>query len=234
MNKRFVLATLWLSLSMMVHAEVVYYDGTGGYGDLDVSYTTTSDTGQVAIDAAHRYFPTATEFMYFGGSVTFNRSGGVWDGTRFRLLIGSAADFWTYSPPHGADSALLMAQDGQPNWLFGGSTEWTWAGTQDTGISANTPGSFDFVIKLEKKSPWEEVRMKIFLGTKATAATEGTPDFVWETNAFNLTLDYMSWSFNAGSGTPSMTTSNMFSSDVWHPVGPRPAGLPSGTVISIR
>ncbi len=170
-------------------------------------------SNSVSIVPDHRYIdpdigtPDSAASRYFGGSVDFSSVGDEW-GAAATFTIGGAGE-----------DAVFRAGGGVTNWVVSGS-----ASAATTPL--NRSSAFDFVIKLEDTA-WNNTAIKLFLGTNANAATEGTADFTVNINNANSSnpLNFLSWSFTHESWNTEPATldiDNIFSATDWTPVSAIP------------
>jgi len=218
-------------------AAVVYYDGTAGNGNLDVSYNSpggtavSGSTGNIVLTGGTAFVnsagptPVLTSARYYGGTIAFNAGftgGGGWYAAQTVISFLNS----------GTSNQSLLTLVPGTYWNVGPSSyDYVNGGNLNGTISQASPGAaalpttstFNFVMKFVE-SGWGVTTMSLFLGSNATALTEGTPDYSGGVGGITG-INQISIGFNApvGNTSPSsLTASNMFGADTWTPVGAVP------------
>ena len=218
-------------------AAVIYYNGTSGNSNLDVSFsqggnvhnaTTLLSLGsQSWIDPGGN---AANQTRYIGGTIAFNGSGTYSSNVNANLYFGSSLSGGNIGV--FGDSLSLLGSGSATNWIeqSPGQTIQLASWTIASGLS-----STDVIFKLDKIAgtesarngyPAADVQVSVFLGSKADAGTEGVADYTFRLNyvqainQLNIKLDT-----NYTTATNTLTTTNMFGADTWTAVGavPEPA-----------
>jgi|GEM_PF-3918045 len=200
-------------------------------GGLDQSYTTANASTSVNLDAlsagwagiangaAGPYQPA-----YFGGRINFSQ------GDQGYLTAAAVLSFLTNNSPVYADNVTLNTNAvGNYSDLTGKS--WNFQNGNNAIAPVNSygntgvpiDGTFDFVVGYTQTGPYN-ASISLWLGANADAATQGAPDI---TNLFGSgaisPVNTIGLAYTANvNGQSFLTTSNMFSADVWTPVSAVP------------
>ena len=233
-----MLAVVSVFFIATVQAAVIYYDGTSGNSNLDVSYSqggnVNNTTGNLSLGSQSWVDPggnTANQVRYIGGTIAFNGTGTYSSNVNAQLYFRSSLSGGNIGV--FGDSLSLLGTGSLMNWTENspGMTVqlsiWT--------VSPSGASTMDVIFKLDKIAgtesarngyPAADVQVSVFLGSKADAGTEGVADYTFRLNyvqainQLNIKLDT-----NYTTATNTLTTTNMFGADTWTAVGavPEPA-----------
>lgn len=206
---------------------MIYYDGTGGNANLNVtiasnnSGTTTTVTG--ALGANSWVDPdisgVGTNVTYVGGTINLsNYNVGSWADPTISIGLSTDAQIQYFG---GTYASRLLIEPSGGDWRALG----VFANANNI---QNANSTFNFVLKIYDGA-FNASAIAVFLGSNATAGTEGTPDYVLSGPANIHALNPPHASVVDGfrlefkqDGDATLTTTNMFSSNLWNPVGAVP------------
>ena len=175
------------------HAAVIYYNGTSGNSNLDVSFSQGGNvhnaTTLLSLGSQSWVDPggnTANQTRYIGGTIAFNGSGVYSSNVTANLYFGSSLSGGNIGV--FGDSLSLSGSGSATNWIeqSPGQTIQLPSWTITSGLS-----STDVIFKMDKIAgtefarggyPAADVQISVFLGSKADAATEGTADYTFRLN----------------------------------------------------
>ena len=220
------------------HAAVIYYDGTSGNSNFDVSFSqggnVNNSTGNLSLGSQSWIDPggnTANQTRYIGGTIAFNGSGTYSSNVNAQLYFKSSLTGGNIGV--FGDSLSLLGNVSNTNWTENSPGRtiqlslWT--------VSPSGASTMDVIFKLDKIAgteaarngyPAADVQVSVFLGSKADAGTEGTADYTFRLN-YVQAIDILNINLQTAytTSTNTLTTTNMFGADTWTPVGavPEPA-----------
>lgn len=164
--------------------------------------------------------------IYFGGTLDVTGLVGgtpVWQSAGGEIAAG-------FSGPSNTWNVLTTVPSANYNiWGATTGTAWTVAvqdhfgGAYTNSAQGVASGSFEFVLGVTGGSNYTQT-FRLWLGANANASTAGTPDMTWSRGGawdgpYYNTGDLASVGIGASlSGGTTLTSSNMFVSDTWHPV----------------
>lgn len=193
---------LFLSLALVSSA----YSAVVQYSDVSLSQSGATSASQVlSVSPDHTFFEPNTDNAtsmprYYGGTLSYTGALDWGTGARLYFSNADAPSSTNYSLQIGITNPAVTS------WRFMGSA---------TGVTTTT---LNFVVKMDD-SGYNQSTFSLFLGTSATAATEGTPIYTTNTPLGVGNPTSVTTMFFALSGGNSFTATNLFSSTEWNPVG---------------